>query len=102
MIRIYKFINKNYSSDISLVNTSKIFNISPYYLSKVFKKEENINFIDYLTEFRIRKACEFLKSPTNNVKEVCYLVGYNDPNYFTKVFKRICGETPSSYRRNNL
>ncbi|MEN8906057.1 MAG: response regulator [Clostridiales bacterium] len=99
---IKEFINKNYSSDITLENVSKVFKISPYYLSKIFKKEEKINFIDYLTEFRMKKACEFLKLSKNNVKEVCYLVGYNDPNYFTKVFKRICGETPSSYRKNNL
>lgn len=97
-----KFIDENFDKDISLESVSDVIKVSPFYLSKLFKKETGMNFIDYLTEFRIKKAKEFLSSPTNNVKDVCFMVGYKDPNYFARVFKKVCGITPTEYRDKKL
>lgn len=97
-----KFIDENFDKDISLESVSDVIKVSPFYLSKLFKKETGMNFIDYLTEFRIKKAKEFLSSPTNNVKDVCFMVGYKDPNYFARVFKKMCGITPTEYRDKKL
>jgi two-component system, response regulator YesN len=99
--RVIDFIEENYDKDITLENTSEKFRMSPFYLSKFFKQESGENFIDYLTLIRVNKAKEFLSDPVNNVKDVCYMVGYNDPNYFTRVFKKKCGTTPSDYRRKS-
>lgn len=99
---IKDYINHNFDKDISLESVADVIRISPFYLSKLYKKETGANFIDYLTEFRIRKAKDLLAIPTNNVREVCFLVGYKDPNYFARVFKKISGVTPTEYRERKL
>ena len=95
-----EYIDENYNKDISLESVSEILRISPFYLSRVFKGEKGENFIDYVTTIRISKAKKLLADPVYNVKDVCYQVGYKDPNYFTRVFKKICGVTPTEYKFN--
>jgi len=73
--------------------------ISPYYFSKLFKDRYGLTFIDYLTEIRIQKAKEEMLHSTKNLKEICYAIGYKDPNYFSRVFKKHTGLSPSEYRR---
>jgi two-component system response regulator YesN len=92
------YMENNYQKDLSLEQVASQLRISPFYLSKIFKKMYNQNFIDYLTEIRILKAKELLVNPSLAVKNVCSQVGYNDPNYFARVFKRICGITPTEYQ----
>lgn len=99
---ITDYIRDNFDKEISLESVADVIRVSPYYLSKLFKKETGANFIDYLTNFRIKKAKELLANPTNNVKDVCYMVGYKDPNYFARVFKKTCSITPSEYRDKKL
>jgi len=95
---VMNYIEKNYSNEISLEEVAEVVKISPFYLSKLFKQETGENFIDYLTTIRIRKAKELLFNPMNSVKDVCYMVGYKDPNYFTRVFKKVCGQTPTEFK----
>jgi two-component system response regulator YesN len=85
---------------LSLDEVSKIVNISPYYFSKLFKEETGENFIEYVTEARIRGAKELLADPGISIKEVCAMSGYSDPNYFSRIFKKYEGVTPSEYREN--
>ena len=72
--------------------------ISPYYFSKLFKQEVGETFIEYLTRTRIRNARRLLEDPRHSIKEVCMLCGYSDPNYFSRIFKKYEGMTPSEYR----
>jgi AraC-like DNA-binding protein len=67
----------------------------------VFKLHKKVTFIDYLTDFRIGRR-RTAPNPKSNVKEVCYAVGYSDPNYFARVFKRIVGLTRRVPRSNFL
>lgn len=97
-----EFIEQNYQKDLSLEEVSSFVQISPFYLSKIFKKETGENFIDYLTGIRIRKAKELLTNPVLTIKDICYQVGYKDPNYFARVFKKIVGITPTEYQTQNL
>ena len=92
------YIRERYNKEISLEETAKYVNISPYYFSKLFKEEEGLNFIEYLTELRIQRAKELLKSPEKSIKEICVEVGYADPNYFSRIFKKTVGATPTEYR----
>jgi two-component system response regulator YesN len=92
------YLEENYAREISLDDAAAFVKISSFYLSKLFKKELGENFIDYLTGIRIRKAKEILSNPRNTVKDVCYRVGYRDPNYFSRVFKKISGMTPTEYQ----
>ena len=93
-----KYIQENYSKDISLDDVSKEVSISPYYFSKLFKEEAGENFIEYLTRIRIEKAKEMLKKPELSIKEVGVMSGYGDPNYFSRIFKKQTDMTPREYR----
>ncbi len=73
-------------------------NYSEAYFCKLFKQCFNKNFTSYLMEYRIKEAKKLLEQPTVNVKDVGKAVGYMDSTYFTRVFKRITGITPTEYR----
>lgn len=93
-----KYIDENFNRDITLDEVSQSVNISPYYFSKIFKDETGENFIGYLTNARIEKAKRLLANPNYSIKEICAEVGYGDPNYFSRIFKKYVGATPSEYR----
>ncbi len=96
--RAKAFIAENYSGDITLDETSRQVDISPYYFSKLFKQETGQNFIEYLTEIRLKKAKELLGHSELSIKEICVRCGYSDPNYFSRIFKKYEGVTPSEFR----
>lgn len=93
-----KFIDNNYHKDITLEDVSQAVNLSPYYFSKLFKSETGENFIDYLTKVRITNAKQLLQNRDLSIKEICYTIGYSDPNYFSRNFKKIVGVTPTEFR----
>ncbi|NLL01383.1 MAG: helix-turn-helix transcriptional regulator, partial [Clostridiales bacterium] len=92
------YIEENYHKDISLDDVSRILDISPYYFSKLFKEETGENFIEYLTNMRIEKAKHLLMHSGKNIKNICIETGYSDPNYFSRIFKKQVGVTPTEYR----
>ncbi len=96
------YLEANYTRELSLEEVAEAIQISPFYLSKLFKKELGQNFIDYLTGIRIRSATAILGDPLKTVKDACFGVGYRDPNYFARVFKKCTGLTPSEYRAQVL
>ena len=95
------YINKQYNKAISLDDVSREVDISPYYFSKIFKEETGVNFIDYLTKIRIDKAKELLLYSDLSMKVICCKIGYSDPNYFSRSFKKIAGVTPTEYKEGN-
>ncbi len=99
-----EFIKLNYRKDISLDDVARAVSLSPYYLSKLFKTITGENFIDHLTKYRLSLAADLLRDGVYNVSEICFRVGYNDPNYFSKLFKKYYNMNPSDYKcsRKNL
>ena len=95
---IKDYIDRNYKKDISAKDVAGILGYSDVYFSKVFKQLFDDNFVNYLTKIRIDRAKVLLKDVSFNIKEVGKSVGYADSNYFTKVFKRSIGMSPSEYR----
>lgn len=91
------YIENRYTNDISLESTANELGISPHYLSKLFKKETKVNFIDYLTRLRLTKAKELMKEGGKSIKEICYMVGYTDPNYFSRIFKKHTDHSPTEF-----
>jgi len=65
----------------------------------VFKKEVGVNFIDYLTKERIDNAKYLIRNTNKSVKQISRDVGYNDSNYFSRVFKKHSGYSPSAYKK---
>ncbi|SKA98087.1 two-component system, response regulator YesN [Caloramator quimbayensis] len=99
-IRISKqFINENYMKPITLKEVSDYVGFNDSYFSYLFKKENGITFLDYLSEVRMNKAKELLKNTDLSVAEICERVGYNDLKYFVKSFKKFTGIKPSEYRK---
>lgn len=101
IISAARFIEANYMHEITLEDVAKAVNVSPYYLSKLFKSQMSQNFIDFLTDLRVDAAKKKIPDSNMSIKEICYEVGYNDPNYFTRVFKKVTGQTPLEYRQAN-
>lgn len=100
-IRVFltkKFINKHYKEELSLEKVAEYLQLSPSYLSNVFKKETGQNFIDYVTEVRINRAKFLLKTTDLRIAEIARESGYADEYYFSKVFKKNVGESPMKYR----
>lgn len=98
LIKAKEFIEKNFNKDITLEETASYVGVSSYYFSKIFKALVGKNYMDYVTDLRIEKAKDMMENTSESIKEICYEVGYNDPNYFSRVFKKIEGVTPSEYK----
>ena len=93
------YIQKNYVHEISLEEIAQHVAVSPYYFSKLFKQETGENFIDYLTQVRIEKAKEMLRTTDLSMKMIARRVGYKDPNYFSRVFKKVTKMKPSDFKQ---
>jgi two-component system response regulator YesN len=95
------YIEENYSKDLSLKKVSDEVGLSLYYFSHLFKEEIGESFVTYLNKLRIRKSKLLLINSNFNIAEIAYKVGYNDQNYFTRVFKDYEDLTPSEFRIQN-
>lgn len=93
-----EYIKLNYKKQINLEDVSQSINVSSQYLSRLFKAETGENFIDYLTSIRIEKAKDLLQKTDMSIKEICFQIGYSDPNYFSRLFKKMLGLTPTEYK----
>lgn len=100
--QIKQYIIEHSHEDISLDALGKKVGLSPIYISKIFKEKLGVNYIDFLTECRIEKAKKLMGDPEKSIKEITYEVGYHEPNYFSKVFKKMCGASPKEYRKTLL
>ncbi|MGG1634260.1 helix-turn-helix domain-containing protein [Paenibacillus sp. NRS-1760] len=95
--KVTDYIAANYNLDISLDQCAQICNLTPQYLSKLFKRTMDISFIEYLTQVRVEKAKELLEATDLMVNEIAEQVGYN-PKNFIRVFKKQVGLPPGQYR----
>lgn len=99
---VKNIIEQEYNKNISLDSVSDMVHLSSCYLSSLFSQEFGITFKDYLINTRISKAKEFLANPDTKVYEVAEKVGYQDPHYFSQIFKKLTGLTPAQYRNIQL
>ena len=76
--------------------------ITPQHFSKVFKEETGYNYIEWVSKLRIDMAKRYLSAGEKNIREICYIVGYKDPNYFSRIFKKIVGKTPTEYMKEQI
>ena len=95
-------MRQNYTENITLTDLAKRYNISASHLSSLIKEELKLPFSEYITSKRLQKAKELLADESLSIEEVAEQSGYGDYFYFTKVFKKNCGISPSKYRKNLL
>lgn len=99
-IRIAKaYIQANFSKQIRLEDIAAEAYVSPAYLGILFKQKTGCNLSDYFTEVRMEHAKRLLRETCLPIKELAEQVGYNDPRYFNKIFRRNFKVTPSVYRK---
>jgi len=102
-LKAVAFIKKNYhNKDISLQKVAEEVALNRYYFSHIFKDELKITFVEYLTKVKMEASAKLLKNRNLNINQIAYAVGYQDPNYFSKVFKRYMKTSPIEYRAKIL
>lgn len=94
------YINENFHHELDLEIVANQLLITPGYLSLLFKQTMDINFVEYIHKIRIKKACDLLKKTALKNYEIAYNVGYSDEKYFSQIFKKHMGMTPSQYRNS--
>lgn len=95
------YIDKNYNDhELSLLSVCNYLNVSISYFSNLFKKKKEINFIEYLTNLRIKKAKEMLINTDKSINDISENLGYLNTNYFCTVFKKYTTFTPLGFRNN--
>lgn len=92
------YIKLNYSEKISIKEMAEQLYLSPNYLSELFKKHTGKTISEYLTDYRLEKACQLLDHAEYRVGDVSGMVGIHDGRYFSNMFKKKYGMTPTEYR----
>lgn len=98
---IESYIQDNYQSNISINAIASSVYLTPQYLCKLYKKETGETVNDYITKVRIEQSKRLLRDRRYKLYEIAEKVGYNDANYYARVFKKITGLNPSEYRDVN-
>ncbi|SDX04203.1 AraC family transcriptional regulator [Paenibacillus sp. PDC88] len=92
-----RYVHLHYMHDISLDSCAHKVGTTPYTLSRLFKQVTGVNFVDYLTDYRVVRAKELLRTTNLKIHEIAEGVGYKH-SYFNRIFKKYEGMTPSEYR----
>lgn len=92
------FLNKHYARNISLEEICTHLSVSRNYFSSLFKRDTGISLWAYLTTIRMGKARELLRDTDLRSHEIAYAVGYDNPSYFSKLFKKLHNQTPNEFR----
>ena len=96
-----EYIKNNYNDDeLSVEKLCLNLHVSPTYFSTIFKKETDMSFVSYLTDIRLEEAIKLLNTTDDKTYVIATKVGYQEANYFSYVFKKKFGISPSRYRKN--
>ncbi len=97
---VKNYINNNYMRKIYIEDIAKVVNLDRHYLSNIFKRGEGISMKEYLTKKRMNEAKKLLLA-NYSIKEICFMVGYDDIFVFSKAFKNLCGVSPKNWIKIN-
>lgn len=93
------YMDTKYMDDLRLEDVSNYLKINKSYFSTMFKKETNMGFSNFLSEIRVEKSKDLLRSTDYNMLDISIMVGFNNQNYYNIIFKKITGLTPLEYRK---
>lgn len=99
--QIKNYLERHYKSSLSLDELADVFQMSKYKIIRAFEKDYQQTPINYLNNYRMIQSLRYLQEEMT-VKEIAEAVGFSDHNYFSRVFKRVMGFTPSGYRKEIL
>ncbi len=95
--QVIRIIAEKYNTDIGLNEIADMVRLNPAYLCMLFRENVGISYVKYLTDVRVKKACELLHSGYQ-ISQVSSMVGYHDYHYFSYIFKKQTGMTPNEYK----
>lgn len=98
IIRAIEYIKVNFQNNISVSDIADYLQISPSYLSRIFRNEKGKSPLEYLTEYRMERGKAYLADNKLSLQEISALIGYNDAHSFIRYFKKYAGTTPGEYR----
>lgn len=101
MSLIYKYVEDNYNLKIDINHLAQKVNLTTAAFCRYFKKQTKLTFTDFLNQYRINEAKNLLLQD-KNITEACYVTGFEQLSYFNKVFKKLVGQNPSSFKKENL
>lgn len=96
---VKKYVEEHFGEPLTLEEVSQVADLSPTYLSTIFKKDTGMTFLEYLSKVRMDMAKKLLKETNDTVADICGKVGYSDVRYFTKSFTKYAGLKPKEYRK---
>jgi len=96
------YIRRNYQKPLQLSLVAEECNITGSYLSRLFTEHLGTSFIDHINRYRLNKAIILLEEKKYSIKEISYLVGYQNPNYFSRIFRRHMGFSPSDLDKEGV
>ena len=99
ILPMIQYIHTNYANELTLDVLSKFMHLNKDYLSKLFKREVGMTFIAYLNHYRVEQAKLLLRTTDDSLAEIASAVGYSDPAYFSRIFKKITDLSPNQYRQ---
>lgn len=98
--KVFEYIENNYMKNLTAQDIADYIHISPSYLSKLFKQETGKNLVDWINEYRVAMAKRMIDSCEYKMYEISEKVGFENAHYFTKVFRKYIGMTPTQYLNN--
>lgn len=101
LINALNYIDNNINSSLTLEDVAQKVFLSPSYLSRLFKKHFNVNFVDYINTLKIAIAQREIALTNTPINKLSRHLGFSQTSYFTKIFKQKCNVTPSKYRKQN-
>ncbi len=99
--KLLTYINNHYTEELSLESLSKRINLSPDYVSTLFKKHSGQKISDYITTLRLNYAHKLIQNTDNTIIDICFLSGYNSYPHFIRAFKKKYGDSPNNIRKKS-
>ena len=96
--RIRRRIETDYAEDITLASLAEQYHVDASYLSRIFSRKYGESIISFLTRVRMEKAAQLMRDESRKLEAIAFLVGYDDYHYFSRVFRKKMGVSPSEYR----
>lgn len=100
MEQVKQYIAEHYQEPLTLEKVAATVHLSTNYFSNLFKQELGETFTDYIAKIRMQQAKKLIESNQYTLKEISYMVGYNNPNYFSRVFRKHFNESPKQFQRS--
>lgn len=96
---VKRYIHEHFADvNLSVASISDQLQLTSSYVSAIFSQTARVNIKTFITDYRVKKACELMENPAIKLSTLCDAVGFEDPHYFSKVFKKVMGITPTEYR----